>query len=79
MLIIFAQSIMFIPSTFVFIFPNSEFIGYISNYFHYESVTYSIIYASMIIFFTYFYTAIAFNPEDVAENMKKQGGFIPLV
>jgi len=31
----------------------------------------------MIIFFTYFYTAIAFNPQDVAENMKKQGGFIP--
>ena len=31
----------------------------------------------MIIFFTYFYTAIAFNPQDVAENMKKQGGFVP--
>ena len=31
----------------------------------------------MIIFFTYFYTAIAFNPKDVADNMKKQGGFIP--
>ncbi len=75
--IIFAQSIMFVPSTLFSFFPNSEFIGYISNYFHYESVTYSIIYATMIIFFTYFYTAIAFNPQDVAENMKKQGGFIP--
>src|SRR3989339_2266108 len=75
--IIFAQSIMFIPSTLFSFFPNSEFIGTLATYFNYESVTYSIVYALMIIFFTYFYTAIAFNPQDVAENMKKQGGFIP--
>src|SRR3989339_322871 len=75
--IIFAQSIMFIPSTLFSFFPNSEFIGTLATYFNYESVTYSFIYALMIIFFTYFYTAIAFNPQDVAENMKKQGGFIP--
>jgi preprotein translocase subunit SecY len=43
----------------------------------YTSPVYSTIYALMIIFFTYFYTAIAFNPKDVADNMKKQGGFIP--
>jgi preprotein translocase subunit SecY len=36
-----------------------------------------VIYGLMIVFFTYFYTAIAFNPQDVAENMKKQGGFVP--
>jgi preprotein translocase subunit SecY len=35
------------------------------------------IYASMIVFFAYFYTAIVFNPVDLADNMKKQGGFIP--
>src|SRR3989339_1340594 len=75
--IIFAQSIMFIPSTLFSFFPNSEFIGTLATYFNYESVTYSIVYALMIIFFTYFYTAIAFNPKDVADNMKKQGGFIP--
>lgn len=75
--IIFAQSIMFIPSTLFSFFPNNEFIGTLAQYFSYESVTYSVIYAVMIIFFTYFYTAIAFNPQDVAENMKKQGGFIP--
>ena len=75
--IIFAQSIMFIPSTLFSFFPNNEFIGTVAQYFSYQSVSYSIIYALMIIFFTYFYTAIAFNPQEVAENMKKQGGFIP--
>lgn len=75
--IIFAQSIMFIPSTLFSFFPNNEFIGSIAGYFSYQSMTYSFIYAIMIVFFTYFYTAIAFNPQDVAENMKKQGGFIP--
>ncbi len=75
--IIFAQAIMFIPSTVLSFFPDSEFMQTVAGYFQYTSFTYSVIYALMIIFFTYFYTAIAFNPEDVAENMKKQGGFIP--
>jgi len=75
--IIFAQSIMFVPSTLFSFFPNSEFIATLAGYFSYHSFTYSFIYALMIVFFTYFYTAIAFNPQDVAENMKKQGGFVP--
>ena len=75
--IIFAQSIMFIPNTVLSFFPNNDFLQTINSYFHYRSAVYSIIYAIMIIFFTYFYTAIAFNPKDVADNMKKQGGFIP--
>jgi len=75
--IIFAQAIMFIPNTVLSFFPNNEFLQSIANLFHYQSAIYSIIYALMIIFFTYFYTAIAFNPKDVADNMKKQGGFIP--
>jgi preprotein translocase subunit SecY len=75
--IIFAQSIMFIPNTVLSFFPNNEFLQGLTGYFHYQSPVYSIIYALMIIFFTYFYTAIAFNPKDVADNMKKQGGFIP--
>lgn len=75
--IIFAQSIMFIPNTIISFFPNNEFMVSVANYFHYQSVTYSIVYALMIIFFTYFYTAIAFNPKEVADTMKKQGGFIP--
>ncbi|MGE5399833.1 MAG: preprotein translocase subunit SecY [Ignavibacteriales bacterium] len=75
--IIFAQSIMFIPSTILQFFPNNEFMQSVAGYFQYRSATYSVIYAIMIIFFTYFYTAIAFNPKDVADTMKKQGGFIP--
>ena len=75
--LIFAQSIMFIPSTFLSFFPNSEFMQEISKYFDYTSWVYSTVYSLLIIFFTYFYTAIAFNPKDVSDNMKKQGGFIP--
>lgn len=75
--IIFAQSIMFIPSTILQFFPNNEFLQGVAGYLSYKSVTYSIVYAIMIVFFTYFYTAIAFNPKDVADTMKKQGGFIP--
>ena len=75
--IIFAQSIMFIPNTVLSFFPDNEFLQGISGLFVYTSPVYSAIYALMIVFFTYFYTAIAFNPKDVADNMKKQGGFIP--
>lgn len=75
--IIFAQSIMFIPNTVLSFFPDNEFLQSLSGLFVYTSPVYSAIYALMIIFFTYFYTAIAFNPKDVADNMKKQGGFIP--
>jgi preprotein translocase subunit SecY len=75
--IIFAQSIMFIPQTILTFFPESEFMTSLSGYFDYTSFTYSFFYGVLIVFFTYFYTAIAFNPKDVAENMQKQGGFIP--
>ncbi len=75
--IIFAQSIMFIPNTILTFFPDSEFLQNVAGYFQYTSVTYAVVYGIMIIFFTYFYTAVAFNPKDVAENMQKQGGFIP--
>jgi preprotein translocase subunit SecY len=75
--IIFAQSIMFIPSTILTFFPESEWMQNLAGYLQYTSITYSIMYGAMIVFFTYFYTAIAFNPKDVSENMQKQGGFIP--
>jgi len=75
--IIFAQAIMFIPQTILTFFPESEFMESMAEYFQYTSITYSVIYGVMIILFTYFYTAIAFNPKDVADNMQKQGGFIP--
>lgn len=75
--IIFAQSIMFVPNTILTFFPNNAAIQAFAIHFGYGSLLYSILFALLIIFFTYFYTSIAFNPNDVAENMKKQGGFIP--
>lgn len=75
--IIFAQAIMFIPSTMFSFFPDSEFMGTLQRGFSMESWFYWLVYGIMIIFFTYFYTAIALNPVDVADNLKKQGGFIP--
>ncbi len=76
--IIFAQAIMFVPQIVFSFFPESEFINELNtDWFNYTSWTYSLIYGLMIVFFTYFYTAIAFNPKDVADNMKRQGGFIP--
>ncbi len=75
--IIFAQSILFVPQTIVQFFPNSDFMQSLNVMFSYDSTVYWLIYGVMIVFFTYFYTAIAFNPVDVADNMKKYGGFIP--
>lgn len=75
--IIFAQALMFIPETVTMFFPENEFMQNLAVYFRYDSFVYAAIYAVMIIFFTYFYTAISFNPQDVSDNMKKQGGFIP--
>ncbi len=75
--IIFAQSIMFVPNTILTFFPNSDFIQGLAKYFDQTSLVYAFMYGLLIVFFTYFYTAIAFNPKDVSDNMKKQGGFIP--
>ncbi len=76
--IIFAQAIMFIPQIIFSFFPDSELVSELNNnWFSHSSWAYSFVYGLMIVFFTYFYTAIAFNPKDVADNMKKQGGFIP--
>jgi preprotein translocase subunit SecY len=75
--IIFAQSLMFVPNTILSFFPNNETIAVVARMFSDRSFVYASIYGLMIVFFTYFYTAIVFNPKDIADNMKKQGGFIP--
>jgi len=75
--IIFAQSIMFLPGTVTQLFPNSELMQSIGTLFTTSSKVYWIAYALMIIFFTYFYTAIVMDPNQLADNMKKHGGFIP--
>lgn len=75
--IIFAQAIMFIPSTISTFFQGSDFIQGMMRFFSINSPVYWFIFGTLIVFFTYFYTAIAFNPVEVADNMKKYGGFIP--
>ncbi|HEX9934307.1 MAG TPA: preprotein translocase subunit SecY [bacterium] len=77
MAIIFAQSLMFVPQTIRQFFPKSEFIQNILGYFDLNHPIYWLVYGLLILFFTYFYAAIAFNPVDVAENMQKYGGFVP--
>ena len=75
--IIFAQAIMFVPNTVFSFFPESEFMGAMQRAFAIDSWFYWLVYGVLIVFFTYFYTAIALNPVDVADNLKKQGGFVP--
>jgi preprotein translocase subunit SecY len=76
--IIFAQSIMFFPTTLAAFLPdNSMLKTALLSLFDYRSYLYMGIYMLVIIFFTYFYTALTFNPDDVANNLKQSGGFIP--
>ena len=75
--IIFAQAIMFIPSTMISVFPESTVMLWLSNLLSFDHWFYWLVYGLLIVFFTYFYTAIILNPTEVADNLKKQGGFIP--
>ncbi len=76
--IIFAQSIMFIPSTFGTFFPNSPTVQMLTAWStDFTGITYSIVFFFITVFFTYFYTAITVNPREMADTMKRQGGFIP--
>lgn len=75
--IIFASAVMFIPTIVISLFPDGGFKQILTQAFTGSSFVYNIIYGVIIVFFSYFYTAVIFNPVDVAENMKKYGGFIP--
>lgn len=75
--IIFASSIMTFPSMIQSFFPQSPLVDDIFSWFSPQGFLYNIFYALLIIFFTYFYTAIIFNPLDIADNLKRSGGFIP--
>ncbi len=74
--IIFAQSIIIVPGT-IATFSTLPSLQALSDAFQPGTGLYYITYSLLIIFFTYFYTSIIFNPVDLAENLKKQGGFIP--
>ena len=73
---IFASSLMFFPATIGQLFPNDFFAG-IAAAFVPGSYTYMVTYVVLIVVFTFFYTAISFNPQDVADNLRRQGGYIP--
>lgn len=76
--IIFAQSIMFIPATVATFFPESSFWNATGSIFAQTTgVTYNVVFGLLIVIFTYFYTAIVINPKDIADNLKRNGGFIP--
>ena len=74
--IIFAQSVIVIPGAFAQ-FSSAQWAQDVAQYFAPGTVWYFLLSAILIVFFTYFYTSIIFNPIDLAENLKKQGGFIP--
>jgi preprotein translocase subunit SecY len=74
--IIFAQSIILFPATLASFIPNPTFQSWAQGLVRGHAL-YTIVYALLIIFFCYFYTAVVFNPLDLSENMKKYGGFIP--
>jgi len=74
--IVFAQSIIIVPGTLAQ-FSNVSWLRDLANEFQPGSWVYYVSNVVLIVFFTYFYTAIIFNPVDLAENLKKQGGFIP--
>jgi preprotein translocase subunit SecY len=74
--IIFAQALMFIPPSLGTLFPDSTS-GVLNSMSDFTSVPYNVVFATLIILFTYFYTAIMVNPKNMAEEMKKNGGYIP--
>src|SRR5690606_7035982 len=77
--IIFAQSLMFLPGLIAGFFrERSDIASYIGQTFaDYTSWQYNLVFGILIILFTFFYTAITINPNQIADNMKQNGGFIP--
>ena len=71
--IIFASSVLSLPIMLIQLFPAAHFLN---EWLGYGTVLYIIVFSALIFFFTYFYTAITFNPQELAENLKKYGGFI---
>ena len=75
--IIFAMTILMFPTTIAGFFPNNGVAQWITKVLSFQHPLYIFLYALLVVLFTYFYTAVSFNPVDVAENLKKQGGFSP--
>src|SRR2546426_710999 len=75
--VIFASSILTFPQTFGLVVRENRFLSAITDALRFGEPLYNLLYVVGIIFFCYFYTSIIFNPNEVADNMRKYGGFIP--
>lgn len=75
--VIFSMSLLMFPQTVASFWPNSGFYTTISKHFSPYSFAWNLFYFILIVFFAYFYTSVTFNPIEVADNMKRNGGFIP--
>jgi len=75
--IIFAQAIMFIPATLAGFAHSDAMTGFVSAFMNTNGVWYNLVFGFLIVIFTYFYTAITINPTQMAEEMKRNNGFIP--
>ena len=76
--IIFASSLLYFPTLLASVYHAQWFQNVVNDYVtNQRSVVYMAIYGLLVIFFAYFYTAIAFNPVDTADNLRKYGGFVP--
>jgi preprotein translocase subunit SecY len=75
--VIFAVSLLAVPMTVAQFAPSSPWAMKMANFWSQGNWIYQILYAALIIFFCYFYNSVSINPQDLAENMKKSGGFVP--
>ncbi len=76
--IIFASSLLYFPTLLVSVYHAAWFTNFVNNYVvNTRSLVYMAFYGLLVVFFAYFYTAIAFNPVDTADNLRKYGGFVP--
>ncbi|WP_242905921.1 preprotein translocase subunit SecY [Actinomadura terrae] len=75
--VIFASSLLYLPVLATQLWPNTKWLQKIQPYLQQNNAWHMAVFFVFIIFFTYFYVAITFNPTEVADNMKKYGGFIP--
>ena len=75
--VIFASTLLAIPATIAQLIKNEKFINFVNNYLTYTKPVGFIIFVALIFFFAYFYTYIQLKPEDLAKNLKENGGFIP--
>ncbi|GFK95650.1 Protein translocase subunit SecY [Fundidesulfovibrio magnetotacticus] len=73
---IFASSILLFPAT-IANFYQADWVQMVASWFNPSSIVYNFLFIGMIVFFCYFYTAIIFDPKQIAENIRKQGGFVP--